>query len=92
MREFSISLNNLGACLWVQFEGNGLLETLKEAVAIRQQAVDLSQTTDSARSLMLAELAGEYIMLYLYLGKIDDITPAVHLGKEAIGVVGLYVL
>ncbi|KAF2804384.1 uncharacterized protein BDZ99DRAFT_544903 [Mytilinidion resinicola] len=91
-QERAATLSNLGACLQTQFDGNGLPGTLEEAIAVQRQAIDLSPTTDSSRSVRLAGLAESYRRRYDLLGKIEDVTAAIQLGKEAIAVTGLDML
>lgn len=91
-QERAATLSNLGACLQTQFDGNGLPDTLEEAIAVQRQAIDLSSTTDSSRSVRLAGLAESYRRRYDLLGKIEDVTAAIQLGKEAIAVTGLDML
>ncbi|RSL57487.1 hypothetical protein CEP54_008279 [Fusarium duplospermum] len=83
-QERAVTLSNLGACFQIKFEGDGLPETLREAINVQQQAVDLLPKTDSSRPVSLAGLAESYRRLYDMLGKVEDIDVAVQLGKEAL--------
>ncbi|KAI1192332.1 CHAT domain-containing protein [Nemania serpens] len=85
----AVTLSNLGTCFQNQFERDGLLETLKEAIDFQQRAVDLLPTTDSSRPVSLAGLSESYKKLYDVLGQVEDINLAVKLCKEAVTFTGL---
>ncbi|EWC48082.1 hypothetical protein DRE_02661 [Drechslerella stenobrocha 248] len=83
------ALNNLGACLQLQFESEGLPGALDEAISSQREAVDLSPTPSPSRSISLAGLAESYTRRYYILGRIEDISAAVELGREAVAIEGL---